>query len=397
MKKILSAYALVLTALVLTCLLFSYGSGLGYVYLFFRGWELQTNVLVLVILLCTASLLFQVVWYLAKRYLSRRHRRTQQVISFETLHPYEKLAVLWLLDADIEKEQMIQDIFSQSALLDTLIKASFLRKKGEYDAVYPLLEQTPPAAYELAELHYIETLILDHQQDQALLRLEKLSNHQPASWLLSLQHGYTQYIAKLWGQFAIQFPWAYLNATTYGNLTPEDNHQWLITILQTFDHASTEERDQLKARYLGLEQQMAEAVYSNKVLWLKILARFPELAIEHELLVTHLLEDRFDQDVFFMWFEQKILCEHPNYADIEQQIEIWQDRYMPMPVFSFTKYCVYEATGRIDDANSILQEFPNHVLMNYLRIKANIKNDNHLVEQLNQIFETDTKFLKINI
>lgn len=379
------------------CLILSYGFGLGYVYLFFRGWELQTNVLVLVIIVCIVSLIFQIIGYLIKRYFSTRHRRKQSIFSFDTLHPYEKLAIIWLLEADTEKEQMIQNVFSESTLLHHIIKASFLRKKGDYQAVYELLEQTPSALYELAELHYIETLILDRQQEDALYRLERLSNHQPAAWLLSLQQGYQQSITKLWGQFAVQFPWIYLNSTTYGHLNTKDNYQWLIQILQTFDHASNADKQQLKIRYLGLEQKIAETVYSNKVLWLKIIARFPELNDQYEQLVNHLLDEQFNQDVFFMWFEQKFLGDAPNYYAIEEKIKKWQDRYTEMPVFSFTKYYIYEKTHRYEDAQAILSEFPHHVLMNYLRIKSYIHHDQQLIEQLNQIFETDTQFLKIHI
>ncbi len=55
------------------------------------------------------------------------------------------------------------------------------------------------------------------------------------------------------------------------------------------------------------------------------------------------------------------------------------------------------ATGRIQDAEALLQLYPNDVLMSYLRIKSLLQGQEDLVQQLNLIFENNANFVKIKI
>ena len=98
-----------------------------------------------------------------------------------------------------------------------------------------------------------------------------------------------------------------------------------------------------------------------------------------------------------MWFEQQLLCQNPDYQRAEQQISLWESRYPALPVLSFAKWHVYMATGRIQDAEALLQLYPDDVLMSYLRIKSLLQGQEDLVQQLNLIFENNANFVKIKI
>ena len=54
------------------------------------------------------------VWLGLKRYLSREKRKAETVFDFKSLHPYEQLAVIWLLDAGRDQQTFIQNAFARS-------------------------------------------------------------------------------------------------------------------------------------------------------------------------------------------------------------------------------------------------------------------------------------------
>src|SRR5690606_40867464 len=77
----------------------------------------------LVGLLIVISFLMHMLWYATKRYLSFKQRKHETVFSFARLHPYEQLAVVWLLNAAQDQRDFIQQSFNQSGLLKYIIDA----------------------------------------------------------------------------------------------------------------------------------------------------------------------------------------------------------------------------------------------------------------------------------
>lgn len=396
MKATIKAYLIVFILCLLVLSVLSFYGGVGYVYLFFAGWELQTNVWVLSGLILLISALIQTIYEQLKHFSAQRKNKVQSILSFDTLQPYEKITVLWLLDAQIEQAYLIKQYVEKSDLFKHIVAALYLQKKGEFEQAYLELDQVPAAGYEIAEIIYIDTLLLEGRQDPTFERLEKLSEHKIAIGLHELESSYHHSLSKLWGRFAIQFPWEYLRTIHYGQLTAKDNTLWLTAILQQFESSTLEQREELKSRYLLLNaEHILHTARENKILWLKILVRCSDVDVIYEQLVNDLLEDRFDQDVFFMWFKQKIKSRSINYFKMEQQVHVWEQRYAGMPIFSFVRWHIYQATERSIDADALLKDFPDDVLMSYLRIKSNIQYKPELVDQLNNIFETNTRFLKI--
>ena len=397
MKQILLAYVVVSLVLVALLSLLSYGHGSGYVYVYWREWQLQTNIWLLLFFFLSISVSLQVLWLLLKRYFSREQRKVETVFNFKNLHPYEQLAVIWLLDAAEDQHQFVRQVFAQSCLLKGVMEARMYSIQQQYPQALAALNQSSAAAFELAEIQRIEIYLAQQQPEQALTHLEFLNQHELSPWLFKVKTAYQKRLIDLWGQFATQYPWHYLRSTKYGHLDAEKKQQWLTQLLIQFEQVDAENLQALQQRYLDLGEQIFSQSYAIQVLWLKVLSRLPDMTQQHEQLAVHLLSEQFNQEVFYLWFQQQLLKHQPDYVKIEQQINIWEQKYPALPVFSFAKWHIFTATARYSEAEQLLALYPEHVLMSYLRVKSNLKDQPELLKQLNLIFENNSNFVEIKI
>ncbi len=397
MKHLLWVYFVISLILFAALALFSYGYGMGYVYIYWRQLQLQTNVWGLTLTFVVMSFIAQLVWLWIKRYSSREQRKSENIFQFKNLHPYEQLGIVWLLEAAEDQRVFIERVFTQSGLLKNIIDAKFLVLSGDYPKALAALDQSPPMAFELAELQRIEIFLAENEADRALTHLEFLYQHQLSPWLQEIETAYQQRLTALWGQLALQHPWVYLRSMKYGLLDAEHRDLWLQQLLQQFDQASIDDLHALQQRYLDLESEIQTRPYSSKLLWLKLLARMPDMSMQHAALTLHLLKEQFDPEVFYLWFQQQLLKQVPDYADVEEKIIQFENQYMNLPVLTFAKWHVYMATGRQAEAETLLSLYPDNILMSYLRIKSTLNEDEVLIKQLNLIFENDANFLKFKI
>ena len=395
MKQILQAYLFICLLGIAGLSILSYGHGAGYVYLYWREWQLQTTVWFLAASLVSVSFLIQCIWYAIKQYRNREQRKTETVFSFSRLHPYEQLAVIWLLNAAQDQRDFIQQSFSKSGLLKHIIDARLSWGQQQYNEALTALNQSSPMAFELAELQRIEIYLSQQQGGQALTHLEFLNQHELSPWLIQVKSAYEQRLVALWGVFAIQFPWLYLRSTQYGHLDQKVKKIWLEQLLLAYDQATQEDLFYLQQRYLDLKPQIFDRDYSIKLLWLKLLFRMPEMSAEHEVLAIHLMEQQFNQDVFYLWFQQQLLRQNPDYNAIAQQISYWEAKYPALPILSFAKWHVLQATGYTDQAQQLLDLYPDDIRMSYLRIKAALQDREDLLQQLNAVFESNVNFIEI--
>ena len=397
MKQILWAYAFISLIMIAALSILSYDYGAGYVYLYWREWQIQTNLWVVFIFLACFSLIIQLFWLLIKRYLTRTQRKLETVFNFKELHPYEQLAVIWLLNAAQQQAEFIQTIFAQSALLKSIMASHLYGMQQQYPQALTVLKQSNAMAFELAEIQRIEIYLAQNDAQQALTHLEFLNQHELSPWLDEVKSAYALRLQALWGQFAIQFPWHYLQSTLYGHLETGNKQQWLKQLLLNFDQAKLDDLQNLQQRYLDLQSQIYSQPYETKTLWLKLLSRMPDMSEQHEILALHLLDQQFNQDVFYLWFQQQLLKQNPNYLIVEQHIEYWENKYLSLPVLTFAKWHLYDATGHIEQANQMLELYSDNVLMNYLRIKSALKGQDDLIKQLNLIYENNANFIEIKI
>ncbi|MCK4105867.1 hypothetical protein [Acinetobacter radioresistens] len=397
MKQIFLAYTLVSLLVLALLSVLSYGYGAGYVYVQWRNWQMQTNLWIWLALLAIFGLIIQLVWLQLKRYLTREQRKTETVLDFKTLHPYEQLGVIWLLQAEQDQQLFIQRVFSQSGLLRGVIESRLFLGNAETDLALKSLNQASPHAFELAELQRIEIFL--HQQDpeQALTHLEFLSQHALSPWLQQVESAYQYRINELWGEFAVQYPWLYLRSRKYGHLSHDYKEQWLQQLLGQFDQATLDDLQALQQRYLDMAGQIQNRTPDIQILWLKLLARMPEMSQQHESLANLLLADNFDQDVFYLWFQQQLLKQQPDYEYVEQRILFLENKYPSIPILSFAKWHIYQATDRALEAEQLLELYPDNILMIYLRIKTVFKGNEDLIQQLNLIFENDANFMQLKI
>ena len=397
MRQILLAYAIISLVVFATLSVLSYGHGTGYVYLYWREWQVQTNIWVLFITLALLSLFAQLIWSALKRYLSREQRKRETLFNFKNLHPYEQLAVIWLLDAGRDQQAFIQNAFRQSVLLNSVIDAKLASMQGLSQKALSSLDQTHAMAFELAELQRIEIYLAENEPEKALTHLEFLNQHALSPWLEDVSLAYHKRLTALWGQFALQFPWLYLRATQYGHLAEDNKEQWLGQLLQQFEQASDEDLVYLSQRYLDLLPDIENKTHAVKLLWLKVLARLPNMQEQQQLLAEQLLALQFHEDVFYLWLQQQLHQEIPNYNDIEQHIISWEKKYPSVPVLSFAKYYIYKSTAREQQAEALLSLYPEHVLMSYLRVQNALKQQPELLQQLNIIFENNANHIAIKI
>lgn len=397
MKHLLLIYLLASLLLFALFSVLSYGYGGGYAYIYWREWQFQSSVWGLIALFIFISLTAQLSWLLSKRYFTREQRKKETALRFKDLHPYEQLGIVWLLDAAKDQQVFIERVFTQSGLLNNIIDAQFDYKNGDYETALLSLEKSAPMAFELAELQRIDIFLEQHETEKALTHLEFLAQHQLSPWLSEIETAYQQRITTLWGKLALQKPWVFLRSIQYGLLDAEHRDLWLQQLLIQFDQASVDDLAALQQRYLALQSEIQTRPYSSKVLWLKLLARMPEMSVQHSDLALHLLQEHFDPEVFYLWFQQQLLKQIPDYNDVEQRIIQLEQRYTSVPMLTFAKWHIYMATQRQHEAEQLLNLYPDNILMSYLRIKSVFGDDPDLIKQLNLIFENDVNFLNFKI
>lgn len=397
MKHIVLVYSFIALILIALLSVLSYGAGSGYVYVLWHGIQIQTNMWFLVLGSLLVGLVFQIAWMWLKRYVNREKRKIQHVINFSELHSYEQLGVLWLLGGKSQQAEYLQPSYAHSGLLRQVMQSRVLVQQGLYNDALKVLEKSPADAFELAEIQRVEIYLAQQDGEQALTHLEFLSGHALSPWLNALEPSYKQRLITLWGQFATQFPWLYLKSTHYGHLQADTKQNWLTQLLLQFEQASTDDIQRVIDRYQQQQQQIQSLSFETRVLWLKLLSRIPEMAEQHGLLALELLNERFDQDVFYLWFQQQLLKQNPDYTVVEQQINTLENKYPSMPIFAFALWHVYMATQREQAAKQLLLLYPDNILMNYLRIKSTFHGDEVLIQQLNSVFEKDADFIHLKI
>ncbi|NHB59167.1 heme biosynthesis protein HemY [Acinetobacter sp. 194] len=397
MKKILMAYGLLFLVIFAILSILSFGSGSGYVYVLWRGIQIQTNVWLVAFVIIFISFILQSSFVLIKRAINQNKRKQYELVSFNELHTYEQLGVAWLLEGEALKKDIIQPVFESSVLLKNIIQARILFKQEQFAEAMDELQKSPASVFELAEIQRVEIYLAQNDPHQALTHLEFLSGHILSPWLEPLRDLYDQRIEKLWGKLATQYPWLYLKATEYGHLNEKAKQKWLSQLLSQFDSATIEDIQLLSEKYLQQLEQMDHLEFETKLLWLKVLARMPEMAEQQGILSLNLLNERFDQDVFYLWFQQQLLKQLPDYYEVEKQINRLEEKYPSMPIFSFTKWHIYQATQREHEAAELLTLYPDHALMNYLRIKSTLMGDEERIQQLNTVFEKNMNFIPVKI
>ena len=113
MKHIFQIYALLSLLIIAAMSVLSYGAGAGYVYVLWHDIQVQTNLWVVVFFALFVSFLLQILWLWLKRLMVKVKRQQDNMLSFNQLHPYEQLGVIWILQAAEGQQRFIKQTFDK--------------------------------------------------------------------------------------------------------------------------------------------------------------------------------------------------------------------------------------------------------------------------------------------
>jgi hypothetical protein len=282
-------------------------------------------------------------------------------------------------------------------LLQQVFQSKHEFLQHNYQIALNALDGSPTATFELSEIQRIEIYLAQNNAELALSHLQFLSSHLLSPWLLPVEACFKKRLDTLWANFAMSYPWLYLEYITEPILNSEAMGKWLTQLLEQYDQASDENIHRLQNSYVENEKNIKNLDYSLQVLWLKLLLRLQNMGQYIEILATLLLEIKFEQDVFYIWFQQQLLKKDTQYEEVELYIAKLDKKYPGLPVLSFAQWYIYTETQRFNEADELLTRFPNNIFMSYLRIKSSLKGQDDLLDELKLVFENDAKFVQFKI
>lgn len=380
MRYILLSYLCICLLCFAMFLILSMNTGFGYVFVQWHGWQLQTNLFVVLGLFLTAILLIYGLWMGVKRIFRRYLQPYQTPKSFAQLHPYEKLGILWLLHAERIEQQQIIESYQPSYVLYPLIRARIaLAQQDTLTAKTWLKDQTTPL-FELSELLKIDIALLEKDHLGALNRLEFLSVQPLSAWLMPVEQAYQHELREKWFQFAQQCPWWVFKATAQINFDAAQISQWLHALLKYSDDATEAEQHLLYEWYIERKEHVAQYYVEDQIGLLKLMSQYPILDEESFILAQDILQYRFVPEVLYIWLDKGIDVD--NVELLDTQVQHWLDQYPAQPSLIFAKWHILQKLQQHDKAQALLRLYPDDPYMAYLRLNDAIESSLDLKNDL---------------
>lgn len=393
-ERILSYFCL---CLILIALFFiaSFGSGFGYVYVQWLGWQFQTNLFVLLIIFFFGLLIFSGILYLLRKLYQHSLQKYRIPKTFHKLHPYEQLGIVWLLRAERIEQHRIVTTYQNSVLLYPLIQARLLLNQQQTENAKNTLGNTQNQLFELAELLKIDIALAEKDYAQALERLEFLTVQPQSTWLKPLQDAYQAELQDKWLQLSQICPWWIFRASHQMNFTSDQNQLWLQALLTQADQAQLEEQTLLLNWYQQSQNEMMNYHLDEKIILLKIMNEYTLFDSQVIDISENILKEKFIPEVLYIWLA-KVLDEHRDITFIEQSIQQWQLQYPAQPSLMFATWHIYQRQQKWQQAEELLTQYPDDVYMAYLRLQNAIKASVSLQDDLKlllQYAKHDFKFV----
>lgn len=390
----------VLLCLILTALFIvaSFHQGFGYVYIQWSGWQIQSNLLFILWLLFIGAGILYALSLLLKRIFRRSLQKYQIPKHFNQLHPYEKLGVLWLLHAIPSQHDFITRTYKESVLLYPLVQAQILLNQQKHRQAQQWLKQDQSQLFEIHELLKIELALRQQDYPQALDRLQFLTVQPLSQWLQAVQGAYQTELQQKWLQYAIQCPWQILHIEVKPQLNSEQNQQWLQALLNQMSLATAEDKTALTAWYQPLSEQLPpyESVDENIVL-LKLISQLDAFHQHSFQLAQWILQHRFQPQVLYIWLDKVLNQQYFSLAQIERQIEQWQQQYPAQPSLNFAQWHIYQRQGKYAEAEQLLRQYPEDAYMAYLRLQDSIKHADNLQHDLRLLLHYSKQDFKLDL
>jgi hypothetical protein len=352
----------------------SYNSGFGYVYIQWLGWQLQSNLLLILFMLFISAAIFFVLWQLLKFALQANFQHYRMPKSFDELHQYEQLGVLWLLNAEQSEQKRIVLSFQRSVLLHPLIRTKLLLKQNHAEEAKAWLKHTPSPLFEMAELLKIEIAMAEKNYVLALERLEFLTVQPLSAWLQPVSQAYQTELHEHWLQLSRICPWWLFKASYQPEFNAEQNLIWLQALLTQRDQADIVEQQLFIQWYLGLESIVAQYDIEQQILLLKLINQFEQLHHSTYVLSQKILQQRFVPQVLYIWLDKALHHAQQDIGSLELQVQQWQQQYPAQSSLSFAQWHIYQQQGKYQQAQELLGLYAEDAYMAYLRIQDALKN-----------------------
>ena len=394
MRNVILAYFILFLLSVGIFIVLSFHAGFGYVFLQWHGWQLQTNLFLVLILFFISLIAIYACWYGLKQIFRRNIQNHLQPKSFQKLHPYERLGILWLLKAEASEQQQIISTYQASALLHPLIRAQMSLNQLDTSSAKDWLKQSKNPLFELAELLKIDIALVEENHAEAFERIEFLSVQPLSTWLQPVANAYQAQLQEKWLQLSLQYPWKMFDATHQPQFDQAQNVLWLQALFQFRERADERVIDQLKTWIENQKSMIDDYPVEHKIILLKLMVQFEQFDLQSFAFAEQILEERFVPDVLYIWLDQVFEHAHLDIDVIASKIEAWSTQYPAQPSIAFAKWHIAQAQGKIDEANELLTQYPEDPYMAYLRIKSALPSDDLQLDlkRLLQFSDQDFKF-----
>ena len=394
MRNVILAYFILFLLLVGIFIVLSFHAGFGYVFMQWHGWQLQTNLFLVLILFFISLIAIYACWYGLKQIFRRNIQNHLQPKSFQKLHPYERLGILWLLKAEAFEQQQIISTYQASALLHPLIRAQMSLNQLDTSSAKDWLKQSKNPLFELAELLKIDIALVEENHAEAFERIEFLSVQPLSTWLQPVATAYQAQLQQKWLQLSLQYPWKMFDATHQPQFDQAQNVLWLQALFQFRERADERVIDQLKTWIENQKSMINDYPVEHKIILLKLMVQFEQFDLQSFAFAEQILEERFVPDVLYIWLDQVFEHAHLDIDVIASKIEAWSTQYPAQRSIAFAKWHIAQAQGKIDEANELLTQYPEDPYMAYLRIKSALPSDDLQLDlkRLLQFSDQDFKF-----
>ena len=396
MRNVILAYLILFLLLLGVFIVLSFNAGFGYVFLQWHGWQLQTNLLLVLILFFIFLIVLYACWYGLKQIFRRNIQNHLQPKSFQKLHPYERLGILWLLKAEASEQQQIISTYQASALLHPLIRAQMSLNQMDTSSAKEWLKHSKNPLFELAELLKIDIALVEGNHAEAFERIEFLSVQPLSTWLQPVATAYHAQLQKKWLQLSLQYPWKMFDATFQPQFDQAQNVLWLQALFQFKDRADERAVDQLEAWIHQQQSVIANYPVEHKIILLKLMVQFERFDLQSFIFAEQILAERFVPEVLYIWLDQVFEHAHLDIDVIASKIEAWSAQYPAQPSIAFAKWHIAQAVGNIDEANALLAQYPEDAYMAYLRVKSALPSDD-LQQDLKRLLQFSDQDFKFNL
>ncbi|KAA8732349.1 heme biosynthesis protein HemY [Acinetobacter qingfengensis] len=398
MRFTLLTYLCICLLLAALFMVLSFNSGFGYVYIQWLGWQIQSNLFLLLFLLFIASGIFYLLWRLLRYTLRRNLQRYQIPKSFQQLHPYEQLGVLWLLKAERVEQNRIFQTYQNSVLLNPLIHAKLLLKQQQPEQAKIWLQQTPNPLFELTELLKVEIALLERDYAVALERLEFLTVQPLSAWLHPISDAYQAELQEHWLQLSRVCPWWLFKASHQPRFDVQQTQIWFQALLVQREQADAIEQQLFFDWYDHIESDINQNYdIEQQILLLKLINQFDALHQSSYLLAQNILQQRFVPQVLYIWLDKALNHSQEDILVLEQQVQNWQQQYPAQASLTFAQWHIYQRQAKHEQAKHLLSQYPDDAYMAYLRIQDALQHTTSLQQDIHLLLHYSKQDFKFDL